>query len=99
MSLFRSLARGYLLDRMMRGGRHRHRRYGHAPRYGFGHSPRYYGHRRRPRGRTGFFGPFPYYSRRTRGGGRVSVGGCCLPIPLVLAIAMSAVGLRARRRS
>jgi hypothetical protein len=23
------------------------------------------------RGRAGFFGPLPYYSRRTRGGGRV----------------------------
>ena len=47
------------------------------------------GHRRRPRhrggrGRVGFFGPAPYYSRQTRSGGRVSVGGCCLPIPLGL---------------
>jgi hypothetical protein len=48
--------------------------------------------RRRPRGRRiggsrgrgGFRGPFPYYSRRTRGGGRVTVTGCCLPIPLAL---------------
>jgi hypothetical protein len=36
------------------------------------------------RGRGGFFGPFPYYSRRTRRGARVTVTGCCLPIPLVL---------------
>jgi hypothetical protein len=38
------------------------------------------------RGRGGFRGPFPYYSRRTRGGGRVTVTGCCLPIPLTLGI-------------
>jgi hypothetical protein len=36
------------------------------------------------RGRGGFRGPFPYYSRRTRGGSRVTVTGCCLPIPLAL---------------
>jgi hypothetical protein len=41
--------------------------------------------RRRGRARQargGFLGPFPYYSRRTRGGSRVTVSGCCLPIPL-----------------
>ena len=46
-----------------------------------------YGYGRRPsrRGSGGFrLFPFPTYSRRTRGGGRVSVGGCCLPIPLAL---------------
>lgn len=43
-------------------------------------SPYGYGRRRRARG--GFLGPFPYYSRRTRGGSRVTVSGCCLPIPL-----------------
>jgi hypothetical protein len=43
--------------------------------------PRY---RYRSRGRGGFFGPFPYYSRRTRGGSRVTVSGCCLPIPLTM---------------
>jgi hypothetical protein len=36
------------------------------------------------RGRGGFRGPFPYYSRRTRRGSRVTVTGCCLPIPLAL---------------
>jgi hypothetical protein len=45
------------------------------------------------RGRGGFFGPFPYYSRRTRGGSRVTVSGCCLPIPLVMVSAL-AVGAR-----
>ncbi|QJY47533.1 hypothetical protein [Pseudonocardia broussonetiae] len=40
-----------------------------------------------PRGRFGLWGPVPYYSRRTRGGADVSVGGCgcCLPIPLLVA--------------
>jgi hypothetical protein len=41
---------------------------------------------RRPGGRFGFWGPFPYYSRRSRGGAEVSVSGCgcCLPIPLLV---------------
>ena len=50
-------------------------------------------HRRyRGRSRSGFYGPFPYHSRRTRGGSRVTVSGCCLPIPLGLfaAVAMGA---------
>jgi hypothetical protein len=47
----------------------------------FGRRPR---GRRGSRGRGGFRGPFPYYSRRTRGGSRVTVTGCCLPIPLAL---------------
>jgi hypothetical protein len=54
--------------------------------------------RGRPRcGRAGFFGPFPAYSKRTRGGSRVTVSGCCLPIPLALA-ATAAVGARALLR-
>jgi hypothetical protein len=48
----------------------------------------------RYRGRGGFFGPLPYYSHRTRGGGRVTVSGCCLSIPLTLALSLAA-GLRA----
>jgi hypothetical protein len=40
----------------------------------------------RSRGRTRFVGPFPVYSRRTRGGSRVTVTGCCLPIPLLLTL-------------
>ena len=56
------------------------------------------------RGRVGFFGPVPYYSRTTRGGARVSVGGCCLPIPLLVltstaAAAVGAVRRHARHRS
>jgi hypothetical protein len=50
---------------------------------GGGRPPR----RRSRRGRGGFRGPFPYYSRRTRGGSRVTVTGCCLPIPLTLTVA------------
>jgi len=30
------------------------------------------------------WGPFPSYSRRTRGGGSVRVTGCCLPLALGL---------------
>jgi hypothetical protein len=35
----------------------------------------------------GMWGPFPSYSRRTRGGGSIRVTGCCLP----LALGMSAL--------
>jgi hypothetical protein len=49
---------------------------------------------RRQRGRGGFWGPFPYYSTRTRGGSRVTVSGCCLPLALTLA-AVPALALRA----
>ena len=73
MGLFRQLGRAYLVDRLLRGGRGRHSAAGRSSR-------RYGG--RRPRGRGGFYGPFPYYSGRTRRGSRVTVSGCCLPIPL-----------------
>ena len=67
------LARLFLLNRLF-GSQTRSRRRGS---YG-------YGRRRRRSSGFGMTGPFPTYSRRTRGGGRVSVGGCCLPIPLAL---------------
>lgn len=73
------LLRAYLIGRLLRRG--------HRPRRGV--SP--YAHRRR--GRTGMYGPFPYYSTRTRGGSRVTVSGCCLPIPLVL-VSAAAWGVR-----
>ena len=80
--MMRYLLRAYLLRRLLAGGRsHRPRR--HRPRYG-----------RRRRGRTGFFGPFPYSSRHTRGGSRVTVSGCCLPIPLTAAVACAAAVAR-----
>ena len=80
--LLRLFGRAYLADRLLD---RRHRSYG-----GYGGSP-YYANRQRRRG--GFIGPFPYYSGRTRRGTRVSVGGCCLPIPLGM-LTLSAVGLR-----
>lgn len=57
------------------------------------------------RGRFGFFGPFPQYSTTTRRGTRVSVGGCCLPLPIgCLTVALTAATVvgtawgRSRRR-
>ncbi len=54
------------------------------------------------RGRFGTFGPIPTYSTTTRRGTRVSVGGCCLPLPIgCLTLTTAAVGLAvasARRR-
>jgi hypothetical protein len=43
--------------------------------------------RERKREGFGFWGPFPSYSRRTRGGGQVRVTGCCLPLALGLTAA------------
>ena len=62
------------------------------PLYGYG--------RRRPRRRSGFgfFGPFPSYSRRTRRGSRVTVSGCCLPIPLALTLSAGVAARAALRR-
>jgi hypothetical protein len=82
------LARTFLLRRLFGGG-------GGRRRGGYG-----YGYGRRPqRGRFGLFGPFPTYSTRTRGGTRVSVGGCCLPIPLALsALVVAAIRLLTTRR-
>jgi hypothetical protein len=83
MSMFRQLARAYLINRLLRDGGHRHPtrgRYLGRPYYANARPP--YGRGRRRRGRSGFFGPFPYYSKRTRSGSRVTVSGCCLPIPL-----------------
>lgn len=87
MPFLRSAARAVLLNRLMRGGSRRHHR-----RSGYGYSRR--------RGGSGFRmrGPFPTYSRQTRRGTRVSVGGCCLPIPLALTLA-GTFGLGRRLRS
>ena len=79
--MFRALARAFMINRILGSGR--------GSRYG----GRYGGRYGRSRGRGGFFGPMPYYSRRTRGGSRVSVTGCCLPIPLGL---MATLGVGAR---
>ena len=55
--------------------------------------------RRRSKQGFSFWGPFPSYSRRTRGGGRVRVTGCCLPLTLWM-VAVPSLGARAlwRRR-
>jgi hypothetical protein len=82
MALLSWLARTWLLSRLFGGGRRRRRGYG----YGYG----------RPQSRGGLF-PFPHYSTRTRGGSRVSVSGCCLPIPLMLCVSALA-GARALLR-
>jgi hypothetical protein len=44
------------------------------------------------------WGPFPSYSRRTRRGTRVTVTGCCLPIPLGLLLVAVAAARAALRR-
>ena len=77
MGFFRGAARAYVINRFLRGGGSRHRGYG----YGRGRSGYGYG-RGRGRHSSGGIFPMPHYTRRTRGGSRVTVGGCCLPIPL-----------------
>jgi hypothetical protein len=96
-----NLLRAFLLHRLTRGSRGRHSRYGggygrHYGRPG-GYGRHGYGRRRQSSGFR-FFGPVPMYSRRTRGGGRVSVGGCCLPIPLALTLGTVAGAGRYLRR-
>ena len=87
-----ALARLFLLRRLFGGGRHR--RHSRGPGlWGppvHGRDPTAYG-RRRPRSGWGMWGPVPHYTRQTRGGGRVSVGGCCLPIPLTFAAGVVAL--------
>lgn len=78
--------RGYLFDRLMRRAHGRQSRYGRYGRSRYG--SRYGSGRRSSRG--GLF-PLPHYSTRTRRGNRVSVGGCCLPIPLTLVAAAGAL--------
>jgi hypothetical protein len=82
------LARVWLLRRMFGSQPRRRGRasYGGGSPYRYGRHPSSYGRRRRSDGGFGLWGPFPTYSRRTRRGGRVSVGGCCLPIPLALTL-------------
>jgi hypothetical protein len=83
------LARVWLMRRVFGSQPRRRGRssYGGGSPYLYGRRPYSYGRRRRSDG-FGLWGPFPTYSRRTRGGGRVSVGGCCLPIPLALTLAI-----------
>ena len=91
MIFLRRLLYGYVLRRLIQGRRHDRGGYPRGyDRYGYGRRPA-------PRGRGGLF-PLPHYSTRTRSGSRVSVGGCCLPIPLGLAMAFLAGARRLRRR-
>lgn len=46
--------------------------------------------------RGGLF-PFPYRSWTTRGGSQVSVGGCCLPLPIGCLTMVGAVSLAAAK--
>ena len=89
------LARIFLLRRLFGGGSRRgYRRTGY-----FGRGGRQRGYGRRRSSGFGLFGPLPTCSRRTRSGGRVSVGGCCLPIPLTLgALLVTALRLFTSRR-
>ena len=89
MGLLSHLARGYLINRLL-GHRRQPPGYPHGgyadPRYRSAGYPRQGGYGRpvSGQGHRGRFRllPIPHYSRRTRSGARVSVGGCCLPIPL-----------------
>jgi hypothetical protein len=93
------LLRAFLFRRLF-GGRRRSRGYGGWGGRGYGGRGygRYGGYGGRQRsGGFRFFGPFPTYSTRTRRGSRVTVSGCCLPIPLALTLA-AALGARAALR-
>ena len=92
MFLFRSLVRAFVLSRLMQRGRRRG--YG---RHGRAYGPSGFFGAPRRRGRTGWFGPMPYYSGRTRRGTRVHVSGCCLPIPLGM-LAVTALAARSLLR-
>lgn len=73
------------------------------PHYGSGPqdavSPQPMGESQRSGGFGGF--PFPHYSTRTRRGTQVTVGGCCLPIPigcLTACVAAAVVGAAQLKR-
>jgi hypothetical protein len=99
MGLLGSVARAILLDRLMRGGRRRggYGRSGYGAPSPYGPSPYSQPYGGRPGGRFRLL-PFPHYSRRTRSGARVSVGGCCLPIPLMVVATSGLAGVVSVRR-
>ena len=98
MPLLALITRMLFMRRLLGAGwrQRRHDRYGSRyPRaYGGRYASRYGGGfgRRQTGGGLRFLGPVPVYSRRTRGGARVSVGGCCLPIPLALSVVTAGLG-------
>jgi hypothetical protein len=91
--LLARLLEAFLIRRFLSRGRR-----GRGPAYGYGRRrgrPAYgYGRRR---GRARFVGPFPTYTTRTRRGSRVTVTGCCLPLPLAL-VTTTVLGARALLR-
>ena len=90
--MFASILRALMLRRLLEGSRRSRRSRG----YGGGYGRRSH----RSRGGFGMWGPLPSYSRRTRGGSRVTVSGCCLPIPLgIMATPIAAYGVRRRATS
>ena len=90
-----NLLRALFLRRLLTGRqRRRPSRFGSYGRTGW----TYGSGRSRRRSGFGMTGPFPSYSRRTRGGSRVTVGGCCLPIPLALTLAAAGATVRVARR-
>ena len=98
MPLLALLTRIFLVRRLLGAGRRSRRGDRYVSRYpktyGGRYASRYGGGfgRRRTGGGLRFLGPIPVYSRRTRTGGRVSVGGCCLPIPLALSVVAAGLG-------
>lgn len=99
MSFLRGATRAYLLNRVLRDRRRRQSGWGRMSGHGspYGRSP-YGRHPRRRSSGFGMRGPFPTYSRRTRGGSQVSVSGCCLPIPLALTLGAGVAVQAARSR-
>jgi hypothetical protein len=95
MRVLSRLLGAYLFRRLLTGGRRR-RWSAPPPRYQrWSAPPPRYAPRRG--GRMRMVGPFPTYSTRTRRGSRVTVSGCCLPIPLALT-AGTALGVRSLLR-
>jgi len=98
MGLFGGLARTYLINRLLRGGQGHHPPRGHHG-WGGSYPPSSAYRTRRSRGGVRFFGPVPYYSGTTRRGTRVSAGGCCLPLPVMLVSSAAVAAVRLGRRS
>jgi hypothetical protein len=94
--LVRWIVARLLINRLFGGSGRRSRQ---RPAGWGGRSPAGWGGRRpaRGRGRAGLFGPFPYYTRRTRRGS-VTVGGCCLPLALGMLAVPAAAGRLIWRR-
>ncbi len=95
MSLLRNLARASVAHRLTQGDRRRLARSGRRRPSGAPYP--YRGRRSRQRSGLRMVGPLPVYSRRTRGGSRVTVSGCCLPIPLAMTVGAAIASRHALR--